>query len=210
MKNKEGLGTTTDENSDFLYHASSTPGLKVFLPRPYWFNPGLNLSGPLAEHAKPPDGCHVRYCVFAGDAKVVSYFSAPARAKRFSILRTSADFAAAMAHLGLGGEAPGEIMVFEKSEEEKLRSHVFYVYTFRKGDFRRYPAGEYVAEGPLVPLSEGVKSNPLDELRSHGVVVAFVADIEACFKRFRQLSIHFGIIANIEGSVELLRQTKGH
>jgi hypothetical protein len=50
----------------------------------------------------------------------------------------------------------------------------------------------------------------LSELRRHDVVAAFVADIEDCFQRFLHLGIHFGIVANIEGSVELMPKTKGH
>lgn len=199
----------SEENGDVLYHASATSGLKVFMPRRCWFNPGLNLSGVLEEGARPPDGCIVKNCVFAGDARFVSYFCVPHQVKRFSLVGTSGNCREAMGQLGFSQDPPGEVMVFEEREKEQIRNHRFSVYAFRKSDFVRFPSGEYAAGKPVVPLSEVMRSNPLDEMRRHGIHAVFVADIEGCFSQFLKMDIRFGIVSNIVGARYLLDKERG-
>lgn len=199
---------TPEEHGDVLYHASATSGLKIFMPRRCWFNPGLNLSGVLEEGAQPPDGCIVKNCVFAGDARFVSYFCVPHQVKRFSLVGTSGNCYEAMVQLGFNHDLPGEVMVFEERDKEQIRNHRFSVYAVRKSDFVQFPSGEYVAEKPVVPLSEVMRSNPLDEMRRHGIHAVFVADIEGCFSQFLKMDVRFGIITNIVGARHLLDKEK--
>ena len=187
-----------------LYHISQIPGLKEFLPRRCWFNATRNCSGMLADAADPPQGCVVRYCVFAGELPYMRYFCIPSHMKRFSIRGDGDAFAAAAAALGIVGTLPEEVLVLEQQDREAIRTQRMHLYTFDPASFVQYPSGEYVSEQPVVPISERAVEDPLMVMCVDGIQVAFVADIEQRFDACHALGAPFGVVANIEGSRKLL------
>lgn len=191
-----------------LYHASTTPGMKIFQPRPCWFNADLTQSTPLSKPSQNLPGGVVKNCVFVGDEKFVSYFCFPPKARRFGILKAPGDYSAALDYLGIKGKAPAEIFIFEKRAEKKVRAHTFHVYKFRKSDFKQFPSGEYIAEKAVVPLSEVEKSDPVNEIEKRGVRVVFVADIEACYRKLSRMKVRIHIVTNIrEASKAMIKQS---
>jgi hypothetical protein len=189
-----------------LYHISQTAGIMLFQPRRCWFDASRHCSGMLQEGEAPPPGCTEHACVFAGDARLARFFCIPARMKRFSIRRLGAAWPAAVRALGLGHDGAEEILLLEASDQPAIRAQRMVLYEFAGAPFTRYPAGEYVAEVPVVPLRETAIADPLAEMQAHGIAVAFVAEVERAFATCLDAGVPLGLVANIAAAIRLLQR----
>jgi hypothetical protein len=186
-----------------LYHVSATAGIAVFRPRRCWFTADRTGSGMLSEGASPPPGCTLHHFVFAGEARLVRFFCIPTPLSRFSIRRQAGAWAGALQALGVPEPPADEVLFLDERDRAAIEATRMSLYTFAAAPFVRYPAGEYVADVPVVPLSETALADPLAEMRAHGIHPVFVDDIERAFEACFAAQAPWGIMTNIVGSRKL-------
>lgn len=184
-----------------LYHASAEHGRTLFTPQRFWHSAKYGLSGPLKDGQTPPAEMSVIHAVFAWPTSYPLYF-APREVKRMSLNNGCKNFRKAAEQLGIDPDKNREVFIFNAAEREKLRQHSFSIYEFDAASFTRTPNGEFISAEPVVPLSETALSDAIAQMESRGIELAFVADIEACYQRFKQDGIQFWNIAGVESVMQ--------